>query len=148
MYVWDSGMGVKNPQSADSPGLSLFLKFLAVRSTHSSLQPPFTMRICNVLRNDFILIVCCKVFIVKAATCYWPNGSEAEPPNGIQVCNSTLNGADSGCCASTDICTNRGFCVSTNSGYMYRGACTNQAWNPDVCFAECLDGGIATISCV
>ncbi len=121
---------------------SLFPTFFNVQSTNSSLQPPFIMRICDVLRNDFILIICCKVLIVKAATCYWPNGSEAEWKNGVQVCNSTANGADSGCCSSGDICTNRGFCISTGNSYMYRGACTNQAWNRDVCFADCLDGGI------
>ena len=104
------------------------------------------MRICNILRNDFILIVYCKALLVKAATCYWPNGHEAE--SNLQVCNSTLNGADSGCCGLGDICTNMGFCISNSDGYMYRGACTNQAWNPDVCFPECLDGGIASRSLV
>ena len=121
---------------------------LNVQSTTSSLQLPFIMRICHVLREGFILIICCKVLIVKAVTCYWPNGSEVEQSHALQACNSTVNGADSGCCTSSDICTNRGFCISTDNGFMYRGACTNQAWNPDVCFAECLDGGIATISYV
>ena len=122
---------------------SLFPTFLTVRSTYSSLQSPFIMRICYVLREGFILIICCKVLIVKATACYWPNATEAEWPDGIQVCNSTVDGADSGCCATGDICTNKGFCISNEVGYMYRGACTNQAWNLDVCFSECLDGGIA-----
>ena len=141
-------MGVKNSRSTDSPSLSLFLKFLAIRSTHSSLQPPFVMHTYNVLKNVFILIIYCKVLIVKAATCYWPNGTEAEWPGGIQACNSTVDGTDSGCCATGDICTNKGFCIGTYVGYMYRGACTNQAWNLDVCFSECLDGCIAPKSIV
>ena len=141
-------MGIKNSRITDSPSLALFLEFLAIRSIHSSLRLPFIMRICSVLREGFILITCHKILIVKAATCYWPNGSEVEQLDAIQVCNSTVNGADSGFCGSADICTNRGFCISSSIGYMYRGACTNQAWNLDVCFSECLDGGIAPKSLV
>ena len=77
------------------------------------------MRICHVLSEGFILIICRKVLIVKAAACYWPNASEVEQSHAFQACNSTVNGADSGCCGSQDICTNRGFCISTNDGYMY-----------------------------
>ena len=85
------------------------------------------MRICHVLGEGFILIICCKVLIVKAVTCYWPNGSEVEQADAMQAWNSTVDAADSGCCGTGDICTNRGFCLSTYIGYMYRGACTNQA---------------------
>ena len=128
--------------------VSLFPTFLNVQSTDYPLQLSFIMRIRHVLKEDLVLIVCWKVLIVKATACYWPNATEAEWPSGIQVCNSTVDGADSGCCATGDICTNRGFCISNQIGYMYRGACTNQAWNLDVCFSECLDGGIAPKSLV
>ena len=106
------------------------------------------MRICNVIRNGCILIICCKALVVKATTCYWPNGSETKPSQGMQACNSTVDGGDSACCQYQDICTNKGFCISVAHAYMYRGACTNQAWNPDVCFLGCLGGGIAPRSLV
>lgn len=140
-------MGVKNSRGADSP---CFSSPGVLDCSTDSFFPSttFIMRICHVLREGFLLIICYKVVIVNAVTCYWPNGTEVEQSQPMQACNSTVNGADSGCCAPADICTNRGFCISTNNSYMYRGGCTNQAWNLDVCFAECLDEGIAAISCV
>ena len=90
------------------------------------------MGICNILRSDFFLIFCVKVLIVEATTCYWPNGAEAQSSDGIQACNATVNGADSGCCSYKDVCTTKGFCFSSTVGFMYRGGCTDQAWNLDV----------------
>ena len=131
-----------------TPCASLSPRFLAIRPTRSSLQSPFIMRIYNVLRSDFFLIVCFKVLIVKATTCYWPNGSEISSKHDMQACNSTANGGDSGCCGSKDVCTTKGYCFSSTVGFMYRGGCTNPVWNPEVCFPECLVERIAPRSLV
>ena len=96
------------------------------------------MRMCNVLKNNIFLFVCFHVLIVKATTCYWPNGSETEPKDDMQPCNSTVNGTDSGCCGSKDVCTTKGYCFSSVVGFMYRGGCTSPVWNVHVCFPECL----------
>ncbi len=146
--TYGKNSGIHNPRHANSPSFSLFLKFLAVHPTNSLLQLSFIMHIYNILKNSFILIVCCKALVVEATACYWPNGSETQPVDSMQACNSTVNGADSACCVSEDVCTNRGLCISLSHGYMYRGACTNQAWRSDACFQECLQGGIAPRSLV
>lgn len=75
-----------------------------------------------------------------ASTCYYPDGSVA---NGLQPCiNATNTDSDShaGCCdLSTSVCTTTGYCFA-DTGYLYRGGCTDQSWDDPSCAAKCQNG--------
>ena len=75
-----------------------------------------------------------------SSECFFPDDSKTEELQaGYQPCNSTTEGQASACCQlSTSACTTMGYC-SGNTGYAYRGACTDPDFqNP--CAQNCVDG--------
>ncbi|KAK0647844.1 hypothetical protein DIS24_g7372 [Lasiodiplodia hormozganensis] len=72
-----------------------------------------------------------------ASKCYYPDGSVA---NGLKPCiNATNTDSDShaACCdLSTSVCTTTGYCFA-DTGYLYRGGCTDKSWDDPSCAAKC-----------
>ncbi|TVY86343.1 hypothetical protein LAWI1_G008486 [Lachnellula willkommii] len=71
------------------------------------------------------------------ATCWYPDNKTSEPTH--VPCNQTTSTA-SACCDPNDSCSVSGFCLG-QSGWIYRGSCTDQSWDSANCpnkFEQCL----------
>ncbi|TVY33134.1 hypothetical protein LSUB1_G007303 [Lachnellula subtilissima] len=71
------------------------------------------------------------------ATCWYPDNKTSEPTH--VPCNQTISTA-SACCDPNDSCSVSGFCLG-QSGWIYRGSCTDQSWDSGNCpnqFEQCL----------
>ncbi|KAF9634859.1 hypothetical protein BFW01_g5754 [Lasiodiplodia theobromae] len=72
-----------------------------------------------------------------ASKCYYPDGSVA---NGLQPCINATNtdsNSHAACCdLSTSVCTTTGYCFA-DTGYLYRGGCTDKSWDDPSCAAKC-----------
>lgn len=64
------------------------------------------------------------LFLLVAADCYWPDGSNAYD---MQECYSS-KGADGLCCAPGDSCLMNHLCRNEIDHSLYRGACNMQNW--------------------
>ena len=91
-----------------------------------------------------LLVVCIFISVVVkkawAWTCWLPDSTSFDNV-GMIPCNSTLadTTAGSACCDPRDACTTNGMCLG-ESGYTYRGGCTDQAFNSNNCPSYCLTG--------
>ncbi|TVY48411.1 hypothetical protein LOCC1_G001546 [Lachnellula occidentalis] len=81
-----------------------------------------------------LLFIAC---VNAAATCWYPDNKTSEPKH--VPCNQTISTA-SACCDPNDSCSVSGFCLG-QSGWTYRGSCTDQSWDSTNCpnkFEQCL----------
>ncbi|KAK0709427.1 hypothetical protein B0T26DRAFT_721482 [Lasiosphaeria miniovina] len=81
---------------------------------------------------------------VENAPCYYPGG---EPALGFFPCQA-FNAPVSSCCPAGWTCFSNALCIATTDsnsfpnltlGAVQRGACTNPAWNNNICGSACLD---------
>jgi len=91
-----------------------------------------------------LLIVCISINIIvakaQAWTCWLPDGKSFDNV-GMIPCNSTLEDSTEGsaCCDPRDACTTSGMCLG-ESGYTYRGGCTDSTFTSSNCPSYCLIG--------
>ena len=41
---------------------------------------------------------------------------------------------------NSDICTSNGYCISSKSVRLYRGACSKEGWDTNACASVCMSG--------
>jgi hypothetical protein len=91
-----------------------------------------------------LLTVCLFITVIatkaQAWTCWLPDGKSFDNV-GMIPCNSTLEDTTEGsaCCDPRDACTTSGMCLG-ESGYTYRGGCTDSTFTSSNCPSYCLTG--------
>ena len=64
-------------------------------------------------------------------SCFWPSGDLA---SGYTPCaDNAAEQSVRSCCGKGEVCLSNGLCFSTAIGVVYRGACTERAWQSDAC---------------
>ena len=79
----------------------------------------------------------CFLLHVLARDYFFPDGSVVQEEHYLR-CRPEY-GPHSACCAAGDGCSATGLCFG-NAGFMYRGACTDQAWTAQECPQHCQNG--------
>lgn len=93
-----------------------------------------------------VYVVCFSLVSLIEATCYLPDKSVVPVEAGYVPCNATAaDGVYSACCAEGDGCTTTGYCLG-NTGFTYRGGCTDVNWASESCCPSCRSGIFLSLS--
>jgi hypothetical protein len=108
-------------------------------SFHSLFKMGFTFVRARPFTRAFTFILLHSGLALAFTQCYYPDGAIPQD----YVWEPCTGNTYSSCCVpgEGDVCQPDGLCYYPQTGYLYRGTCTDRTWNDPSCNSDiCVDG--------